>query len=85
MTHTPKKVDGTNGAKSAKDLILLEQNELKSPQPQRVEGFQSVGKDEVGGSNPPSSSRKRLKSLDFGRFLLQILTIWVAEKYRFEG
>ena len=27
-----------------------------------------LGKDEVGGSNPPSSSRKSLKSHDFGDF-----------------
>ena len=28
----------------------------------------ALGKDEVGGSNPPSSSRKSLKSYDFGDF-----------------
>ena len=37
----------------------------------KVENAQKViGKDEVSGSNPDSSSRKRLKSSDFRRFLL---------------
>ena len=30
----------------------------------------NIGKDEIGGSNPPSSSRKHLKSLDFGCFFV---------------
>ena len=34
-----------------------------------------LGKDEVASSNLAISSRKHLKSLDFGCFLLQILTI----------
>ena len=29
--------------------------------PQRLEGILSLGKDEVGGSNPPSSSKKHRK------------------------
>ncbi len=29
----------------------------------------AVGKDEVGGSNPPSSSKNPPKSFDFGGFL----------------
>ncbi|MBP3632727.1 MAG: hypothetical protein J6I99_06945, partial [Oscillospiraceae bacterium] len=36
----------------------------KRPQtlmPQRMEGILSLGKDEVGGSNPPSSSKKHRK------------------------
>nr|WP_326215855.1 hypothetical protein [uncultured Oscillibacter sp.] len=39
-----------------------------------------IGKDEVGGSNPPSSSRKHLKSSDFGCFLLQKMSFWNAKK-----
>ena len=71
LTHTGKGLYGNNGAKSAADLILLEQKWSDSLENQGPEGSQSVGKDEVGGSNPPSSSRKHLKSSDFGCFLLQ--------------
>ena len=39
-----------------------------------------IGKDEVGGSNPPSSSRKHLKSEDFRCFLLQKMSFWNAKK-----
>ena len=59
LTHTGKRADGNNGAKSAADLILLEQTGPESVENQGPEGSQSVGKDEVGGSNPPSSSIKR--------------------------
>ena len=58
LTHTGKGRYGTNGTKSAADLILLEQKGPESVETQGLEGSQSVGKDEVGGSNPPSSSRK---------------------------
>ena len=50
LTHTGKGRYGNNGAKSAADLILLEQK--------WSEGSQSLGKDEVGSSNLPSSSTK---------------------------
>ena len=49
---------GNNGAKSAADLILLEQKWSESLENQGPEGSQSVGKDEVGSSNLPSSSKK---------------------------
>ena len=69
LTHTGKRTDGNNGAKSAGDLILSEQKGPESVKNQGLEGSQPVGKDEVSGSNPDSSSRKRLKSSDFRRFL----------------
>ena len=47
---------GTNGVKSAADLILLEQKGPESVENQGLEGSQPVGKDEVSGSNPDSSS-----------------------------
>ena len=56
LTHTGKGTDGTNGRKSAGDLILLEEKGPESLENQGVEGSQSVGKDEVGSSNLPSSS-----------------------------
>ena len=59
LTHTGKGLYGTNGTKSAAGLILLEQKWPESVENQGMEGSQPVGKDEVGGSNPPSSSIKR--------------------------
>ena len=47
---------------------FLEKKAAESLAREGLEGFQALGKDEVGGSNPPSSSRKSLKSYDFGDF-----------------
>lgn len=69
LTHTGKGLYGTNGAKSATDLILLEQKWPESVENQGLEDSQPVGKDEVASSNLASSSRKHLKSSDFGCFL----------------
>ena len=49
---------------------FLRQKRPQTLVPQRLEGILSLGKDEVGGSNRPSSFKKHLKSSDFGRFLL---------------
>ena len=85
MTHTGKRADGSNGRKSAGKDDTPDQKGYKRSGKLETSPSQSVGKDEVASSNLAISSRKHLKSLDFGRFLLQILTIWVVEKYRFEG
>ena len=58
LTHTGKGLYGDNGAKSAADFILLEQKWSESVENQGLKGTQSVGKDEVGSSNLPSSSKK---------------------------
>ena len=58
LTHTGKGLYGTNGAKRAADLILLEQKWLERVESQGLEGSQPVGKDEVGSSNLPISSKK---------------------------
>ena len=58
LTHTGEGLYGTNGAKSASDLILLEQKWPESVENQGLEGSQPVGKDEVSSSNLPSSSKK---------------------------
>ena len=58
LTHTGKGADADNGVKSAADLILLEQKWPESVENQGLEGSQPVGKDEVGSSNLPSSSKK---------------------------
>ena len=58
LTHTKKGADADNGAKSVFDLILLEQRWPESVENQGLEGSQSVGKDEVGSSNLPSSSTR---------------------------
>ena len=57
LTHTGKGADADNGAKSVFDLILLEQKGPESVGNQGLEGSQPVGKDEVGSSNLPSSSK----------------------------
>ena len=80
LTHTGKGLYGNNGAKSTADLILLEQKWPESVENQGPEGSQPVGKDEVGGSNPPSSSRKHLKSSDFGCFFVAIPYYFVRVK-----
>ena len=53
---------------------FLEEKAPKSLARQGVEGFQALGKDEVGGSNPPSSSRKQLISSGIGCFSLRFAT-----------
>ena len=58
----------SQGAKSAAGLILLEQKWSESVENQGPEGSQPVGKDEVGGSNPPSSSKKASKTSVFDAF-----------------
>ena len=69
-THTGKRTDGDNGPNRTADLIFLGEKSPESIETQGPEGSQSVGKDEVGGSNPPSSSRKHLKSEDFRCFFV---------------
>ena len=55
LTHTAKKADGTSGADRTKNLIFSEQKGPETAECQQFPGFQSVGKDEVGSSNPPNS------------------------------
>lgn len=56
LTHTGKGADGTNGHDSAAHHGPVEQIGQERAKKQPLNGPQSVGKDEVGGSNPPSSS-----------------------------
>ena len=58
-THTGKRADGSNGRKRAGKDDTPDQKGHKRPGKQKTSSSQSVGEDEVGGSNPPSSSRKR--------------------------
>ena len=46
---------------SVSDFILFGAKRPQSLIPQRLEGILSPGKDEAGGSNPPSSSKKHRK------------------------
>ena len=64
LTHTGKGLCGNNGTKSAADLILLEQKGSESLENQGLRGSRPVGKDEVGSSNLPSSS-KSLENFGF--------------------
>ena len=74
LTHTGKRADGNNGVKSAADLIFLEQKGPESVENQGLEGSQPVGKDEVSGSNPDSSSTKSPFSLEKGDFCFAFVT-----------
>ncbi len=46
---------------SVSDFILFAAKTPAKPYIPRLEGFLSLGKDEAGGSNPPSSSKKHRK------------------------
>ena len=49
---------------------FLEKKAAESLAREGLEGFQALGKDEVGGSNPPSSSTKNLETEMVSRFFL---------------
>ena len=55
---------------------FLGQKRPQTLMPQRLEGILSLGKDEVGGSNPPSSSKKSCFLSKTG-LLLCIFVLWV--------
>ena len=56
LTHTGKGAGGINGHDSAAYHCLMEQIGPEKTKKQTMNGSQSVGKDEVGSSNLPSSS-----------------------------
>ena len=58
LTHNRKRASGDNGADSTVAAIFPEQKGPESAKKRHSKGWQSVGKDEVGSSNLPSSSRK---------------------------
>ena len=68
LTHNRKRAGGGNGAESTIASAFLEQKCPQSAIWRRFEGGVSVGKDEVSSSNLDSSSKKLLKSVDFGSF-----------------
>ena len=68
LTHNRKRAGGGNGAESTIASDFPEQKRPQSAIWRRFEGGQSVGKDEVSSSNLDSSSKKLLKSVDFGSF-----------------
>ena len=68
LTHNRKRAGGGNGAESTIASSFLEQKRPQSAEWRRSEGGVSVGKDEVSSSNLDSSSKKLLKSVDFGSF-----------------
>ncbi len=68
LTHNRKRAGGGNGAESTIASAFLEQKRPQSAEWRRSEGGVSVGKDEVSSSNLDSSSKKLLKSVDFGSF-----------------
>ena len=60
LTHTGKGAGGINGHDSAAYHCLMEQIGPEKTKKQTMNGSQSVGKDEVGSSNLPSSSTRNL-------------------------
>jgi len=72
LTHTPthwcKSQYGFSGHNSPFDLILLGQKCHESTAQQAFDHCSAVGKDEVGGSNPPSSSIKTPEIFGFRVF-----------------
>ena len=68
LTHNRKRAGEGNGAESTIASAFLEQKRPQSAEWRRSEGGVSVGKDEVSSSNLDSSSKKLLKSVDFGSF-----------------
>ena len=59
LTHNRKCAGGDNGADSTVASIFPEQKGPESAEKRHSEGWESVGKDEVGSSNLPSSSMKK--------------------------
>lgn len=68
VTHTGKRADGTNGRKSAGEHGVPDKRGHKRSGKQKTSSFQSVGKDEVSGSNSDSSSTKPALFVWKGRF-----------------
>ena len=58
LTHTGKGAGGIHGHDSAAYHCLMEQIGPEKTKKQTMNGSQSVGKDEAGSSNLPSSSKK---------------------------
>ena len=66
--------------KQAATSSFLDKKTPQSLIQQGLEGSTVVGKDEVGGSNPPSSSNKYLKSSDFRCFFVANVDFFVWVK-----
>ena len=58
LTHTGKGAGGQGGQCSAKQQVTIEKTAQKSTLSGAFDGSRAVGKDEVPGPNPGSSSRK---------------------------
>ena len=75
LTHTGKEAGGDSGADRTERIIFAEQKGLETAKYQWLLGFLSLGKDEVGSSNLPSSSKNSLKLVDFREFCFVLRTI----------
>ena len=74
LTHTGKRAGGNNGHKSAGEHGSPDGKGHKRTRTQESAFPQSVGKDEVSGSNPDSSSTKSPFSLEKGDFCFAFVT-----------
>ena len=85
MTHTGKRSNGDNGHKSAGKDGTPDWKGHNRAGKQKTSSSQSVGKDEVGGSNPPSSSKEtRYPGRDSG-FCFAFVKIFCNIKYIING
>ena len=74
LTHTRKRAGGNNGHRSVGEYGPPDGKGHKRARTQEISFSQSVGKDEVSGSNPDSSSTKSPFSLEKGGFCFAFVT-----------
>ena len=82
LTHTGKGAVGINGHDSAAYHCLMEQIGPEKTKKQTMNGSQSVGKDEVGSSNLPSSSKRNPRATTVLGFFLFLEVQQPPEKTR---
>ena len=82
VTHTAKVAYGMGGANSLKKHVGVKQKGLKTLVYQRLDVSGAVGKDEVGSSNLPSSSRKQVPQS--GCLFLAFMGIQTADSRLFQ-
>ena len=78
VTHTGKRADGNNGTNRLRPHPFWTKNRRKALYSKGWKALRWFGKDEVGGSNPPSSSRKHRKLRFSVLFVVKTLKeVWV--------
>ena len=84
LTHTGSGLDGTNGAKRAKQYTYSQQKGCKSPQRTRNRIQTAAHNPEVGGSSPPPATIKSLEIKRFqGFFVFSTEKVWIEPQKAF--